>query len=301
MSVIQHIAPHLNQREAFAEAVLFEALQTQKVRDRFQVLASIDGRRTLSEVVRQVWSDVGDARHDLILRTKKGQEFRVELKGNGPFTQRQVRALERGNSASDSIRIDVLVHPALLHPPTKIHETVKCLTWDQIDHELLLGKHPLGRLADLWRNSSKVSWANIAKDARAFMAYYREGNSTAGWWTLWSSIDYLRSALCGNLRFRRIGGPRTYCQCAYYGAWICRGTSSWWVGWVFTGGQRGRFKAALVLEEGSLPCQSESRGSLPPWYSLTAQGLVLAEMGVDPGTHIIDLDAVADVVKRACG
>ncbi len=300
MSIIQHIAPYINQREAFAEAVLVEALESQQRRDKFQELTAIDGRSTLTKVVRQIWSADGDARHDIILRTNTDREFRVELKGSAPFTTRQQKALQQGISAPHSIRIDVLIHSSALQIPDSIHKSVKRITWDRIDADLFQGKHPLGRLADLWRNSSTVHWRDVAKDARAFTTYYRVEGSTGDWWTLWSSIDYIRSSLCSQFNFRRVGGPRTAIECSYYGTWISSDSGSWWLGWIFTGGQRGPFKAALVLEEDGRPCHSDSREAMPHWYDPTACGVVLANMSTDVSSGVIRLDDIADEIRRVC-
>jgi len=83
MNVLQRIAPYVAQREALAEAVLFEALTHDVYCHRFQELACLHGNCRFVDVRRQDWSPDRGARHDLVLVSQTGREYRIELGAAG--------------------------------------------------------------------------------------------------------------------------------------------------------------------------------------------------------------------------
>jgi hypothetical protein len=237
----------------------------------------------------------------LVLLSQTNREYKVELKGDGAFTSRQLRALKRGSRASDKTRIDVLILPRWMKPPAGTHPDVHVVTWDEVDQKIFRGKNALGRLSDLWANESVVRWQQVREHARSYIAY---GNGAAKGWVSWSSLwaplDYLKDVLSDHYRFGRTSGCRRSDACWYYGMTIARRKSSWWLGWLFAGGTRGRMKMALVveeLEEGQ-KCRFR-RTRLPSWYCNDSTGAVLA-LPEQSGEADLDLDAVAKVVRRTC-
>lgn len=298
MSIIESVRSYINQPEAFAEAVLFEYIKTEENLKNFLKMAGIDRRYKfdITSVHRQVRSEAGEARHDLILKSKS-RTYHIELKGNAPFTGRQKEAISKGiDDTPESKRIDILIAPSKLISTIEISPTIKCITWEQIDNELFKGRNPLGNLSDLWQFESCVKWSDVCNDARIFSGYARKQIPSGSWGSLWRSVTYIKSRLADEMDFGRIGGPRSPRNCFYYGVWCNRNDEPWWLGWIFTGGSRGRLKAALILEK-IKPDDTTNLAALPDWYDGNALGEVLSNYSDNNKVDYVDLNEVSVALK----
>lgn len=296
--IIDQIAPFVSQREALAEACLLRALQTEAQLAAFQKLARLDGRARLIEARSQQTSDDRQSRHDIVLIATQ-RSFRVELKGDAPYTRRQVEALKRGSEASEQIRIDVLVLPRWQDVPEWIHQDVKIVRWEDIDEQIVSKQRGLGRISDLWLGTSRPKWRRLIADARAYSSYRRGERETARWASLWQSMDYVKAALDGHVRLGRIGGTRNGDSAWCYGMSIRRSSRECaWLGWGFSGGQRGPFKIALFLSDPKGVCWPRFRSDLPEWLG-EGEGILLADFNeaedIDSG---VDLDAVCRRLRQ---
>src|SRR3954471_13031751 len=101
-TLVQSLATLAPRREAVAEAVLVHALQFPAIRRRMARELAL--RPAIRLVTAQVSSTGRDARHDIVLELENGREVRIELKGDSPFTLRQVEALRKGPRAREAPR-----------------------------------------------------------------------------------------------------------------------------------------------------------------------------------------------------
>jgi hypothetical protein len=283
-------------REALAEAILLHELQRRATRRRFAKLIKLHGNAQIVSCKTQEVSDSGDARHDIVLRTKTNQKIFVELKGFSGFTQRQLKAL-RGKSR-ESDRIDVLVLPErfknVVKEIVKDKAGLRIVTWEQIDKDVIRSR--LGSLAALWRGNTVWAWSELRAAARRYVEYYRDGSSTGTAWALWDSLGSL-SRLMPRFEFGRTAGPRHDITWSYYGR-RCHTPQSreYWIGWVFRGGTQGKFRLALVLLEQTDSCPPKLRKELPTWIWPDSYGALLAEdNGESPE---LDLEQVAQHLNK---
>lgn len=261
-------------REALAEAVLFKELQSSAKRKRFARIIGLHKNSHIASCDTQEVSESGDARHDLVLRTKTGRKIFVELKGFAGFTKWQLKAL-RGKS-KNSGQIDVLIVPEVRKSAVEelVDDAVKVVTWEQVDSDVI--RSPLGRLASLWHGNTVRRWSELRAAARNYIKYYRDGESTGSYWALWDSLGSL-SRLMPTFEFGRTAGPRPGIHWSYYGRRIYTPKGRrYWIGWVFEGGAKGRFKLALVLAEQKDLCPPKLRNALPAWIWPDSHGEVLA-------------------------
>ena len=253
--LIDYLAPHVSRREALAEAALLFAFQSQSVLKKFQELTGLDRRSTIVRAVQQECGADGEARHDLVLYSTGKKKFRIELKGDAPYTKRQLRALEMGSKAPEDIRIDVLILPKWMPPPAQTAPSVRIVTWAQVDKEVL-GRKGIGNLESLWLGTQRFPKACLTADARRYIAFMRGQVTGTTWRSLWQSLDYLKGSLSMDLGFGRCAGPKQ-AKTWYYGvqAHCENGDARWWLTWVFEGGRAGRLKMALALmdRDGAAP------------------------------------------------
>jgi hypothetical protein len=283
-------------REALAEAVLYSELQKASTRRRFADAIGLHGNTRIASCKTQEVSDSGNARHDLVLRTKTGKEILVELKGFAGFTKRQLKALRGKSKGTD--RIDVLVVPAktriLVKGLMKDDAGVRIVTWEEIDKHVVRSR--LGSLAALWRGNRVWDWSRLRTAARGYVKYYRTEQYTESTWALWDSLGSL-SRLMDEFEFGRTAGPRHDCTWSYYGRKVHTPKGlSYWIGWVFQGGERGAHRMSLVLLEQKDRCPSKLRQKLPDWIWSDGYGAVLAHD--DGKSSEIDLTQIAQHLRK---
>lgn len=261
-NLIQLIAPHIDRREAVAEAVLANALESKRNLKAFARAAGLDGRLKLANIVaRQVWSEDREARHDIVLESSTKIPIRIELKGDAPFTPRQTKALCDGRCKQDS-RIEVLVVPEFRKPKDSRANVV---TWEQLDDVLDLGGV---KLADLWLGKTVWMAEELKKAMRGFVACrLGSGDEGADWTLLWKPLVYLRQALGDIIRdCERITPGSDGEVICWYGMTVTdRRKRDFWIGWSFARGPGKSIRAALMLFDHEDHLPRRFRRLLPSW------------------------------------
>lgn len=241
----------------------------------------------------------GEARHDLVLYSTGKKKFRIELKGDAPYTKRQLRALKMGSKAPEDIRIDVLILPKWMPPPAQTAPSVRIVTWAQVDKEVL-GRKGIGNLESLWLGTQRFPKACLTADARRYIAFMRGQVTGTTWRSLWQSLDYLKGSLSMDLGFGRCAGPKQ-AKTWYYGvqAYCENGDARWWLTWVFEGGRAGRLKMALALMDRDGAAPPSLRRPLPSWAFNDCQGVLLADLCDSDDDTIINLPEIAEQIRTA--
>ncbi|WP_375758530.1 hypothetical protein [Corallococcus exercitus] len=293
------ISRYVTQREALAEAILVEALRSQRVIRRFQEAIGTDLRWNLRKVTSQEWSANREARHDIVLTSDSGRQVRIELKGDAPFTKRQTKALRLGKQADNNTRIDVLIMPSWRQPPKQLGDGVKIIHWEAIDG--ILGSKTIGSLAGLWLGSSKLASADLVLGANQYMKYWETKRRGLTWRNLWLALQFIRARFSPRLQFSKIDGSKSPGKTWYYGVSVSLNEKRFWLGWVFRVWKHRQIHLSLIALED--PKGIRLRGAeLQPYFGTTGDDdrmVKLWERGPEEG--VLDLLDICKLIGKCCG
>jgi hypothetical protein len=310
MTLLETLATCLDRkhahREALAEAVLLDALQNPKRLAAFGKIAGLHGGAHLIKADRQLRSDSGAARHDLVVVSKSQRKYFIELKGFGGYTARQQRALKLGDAAGAE-RIDVLIIPDG-EPEPDHHQHVTVCRWSDLDYGVIDVKR-YGRVVDLWRGPGQTAWPDLEAAARSYIRFYKKDVDTATWAPLWRSLIYLQTAVVeskSRVAFGSTNGSRNGNGFAYYGKRIFtekigktgKRVPLFWFGWVFSVSPPKPFRLALVVFEKQGRCPPKVRSPMPGWTEWPEKGAVLAEFSPPMCEQPLNLTSAADCLQR---